>query len=205
MNNRFYNFVRVLAFFVINIVFLKPKIYNKKNTLVKEKCIVICNHTSNWDPIILGYYIHPRNLHYLAKVELIEKPAAEKLLKSLGIIPVARGKGDLKAIKSAIKVLKNNDALGIFPEGTRSHTGELLPFEQGVSIIALKTDTPILPVYIHANGYKPFRRIKINVGEKINISEKFQKKSNVEDIEKATDMLYSVMSKLREEMLNEEK
>ena len=205
MNNLLYNFVRVIAFFVININFLKPKVYNKKNTYVKEKCIVICNHTSNWDPIILGYYIHPHNLHYLAKVELVEKPAAQKFLLAMGIIPVARGKSDLKAIKNAMKALKNGEALGIFPEGTRSHTGDLLPFEQGVSVIALKTKTPVLPVYIHAHGYKPFHRIKVNVGEKIDLCEKVGDKSNVEAINHATDLLFSTMKNLREEMINEER
>lgn len=196
MNNALFFFARILAWPIVNLLFL-PKVYNKRNTNVSKKCIVIANHTSNWDPIMIGHLIRPANVHFMAKAELIENPMMKKFLMAMGIIPVERQKSDLKAVKTAIRVLKDGGVLGLFPEGHRSKTGELLPFESGVAIMALKTKTPVLPIYVHGNGYPLFHRVKVVVGEQFYLGDVVGENCTTEAINHANIVLFHKISELR--------
>ena len=138
----------------------------------------------------------------MAKVELIRNSFAKKFLTAMGIVPVARGKSDLKAIKCALKVLKDNDVLGIFPEGTRSKTGQLLPFESGVTVLSSKTNTPILPIYIHKNGIHPGHRVKVIAGKPFYITDIFNDLSTNEKIEESTEYLRKTILDLKKQVEN---
>ena len=202
MNKLLYFFIRVIAWPVVNICILPKIIQNKQNLKINSKCIVVSNHTSYWDPIVIGHLVRPRNTQFMAKVELIKNPVIKKFLLGMGIVPVSRGKGDLKAVKSAIKVLKDEGVLGVFPEGTRSKTGEILPFISGVAIIALKTDTPILPIYLHDNG-KPFKkRVKVVVGEPFKIQDIIGEEKTSASIDEANNVLRNKICELKEIIIN---
>ena len=77
--------------------------------------------------------------------------------------PVDRGNMDMGAIRTAMGVLKEGETLGIFPEGTRSRTGHMLPLLGGASLLALKSGCDVVPVYIEGS-YKPFHRMMVHVG-----------------------------------------
>lgn len=196
MSNLLFNLLRIPAWPVLNIAFF-PKILNAKNLHFRHKCIVIANHTSNWDPILLGYLVYPVCLRYMAKEELFRKAFANKFLLALGVIPVSRGKNDLKAMKTALSALKNGQSLGIFPEGHRSETGKMLPFEDGASVIALKTDTPVLPVYLNCGGYRLFRRVKVAVGEMLDVKAMAGGRTDVDAVRQTTKILSDTMLELR--------
>ena len=201
MNNALYTFVRIIAWPVVTVA-LTPKVINKKNLKIKSKCIVCANHTTNWDPILIGHLITTKNVRFMAKAELINHKAAEKFLLGMGIIPVHRGKSDLKAIKEAMKVLKNDQVLGMFPEGTRSPDGELQPFEPGAAMIAIKTKTPVLPVYIHENGAHFGKRVKVMVGEQMMLNDYVDGTDSASDAVKANEVLMDAVKGLRDELLN---
>jgi 1-acyl-sn-glycerol-3-phosphate acyltransferase len=79
----FYFFLlRILAFPLMNILFL-PKVYNAKNLHFRHKCIVIANHTSNWDPILLGHLVFPVCLRYMAKEEMFKQGFFKKIKSKL--------------------------------------------------------------------------------------------------------------------------
>ena len=110
------------------------------------------NHTSNVEPPVLFLALRslfPR-LRILYKAELRNLPILTRAFDLAGFIPLERGNRDqsLPAIERAAEALRGGNSFLIFPEGTRSRTGELLPFKKGGFIMALKAQAPIVPVAI---------------------------------------------------------
>jgi 1-acyl-sn-glycerol-3-phosphate acyltransferase len=110
------------------------------------------NHTSNVEPPVLFDAMHelfPR-LRVLYKAELRKLPILVRAFDLAGFVPLERGNPDqsLPAIDGAAAALRAGNSFLIFPEGTRSRTGALLPFKKGGFIMALKGQAPIVPVAI---------------------------------------------------------
>jgi 1-acyl-sn-glycerol-3-phosphate acyltransferase len=114
--------------------------------------ILISNHTSWLDPLVLAVATK-RPIAFMAKEELFRGPLITWFLKQLHAFPVQRGEGDRRALRSAQQILKKGGVLGLFPEGTRND-GELLPFQKGAALIALRAGAPVFPVGIVWNGKK---------------------------------------------------
>lgn len=110
--------------------------------------IIACNHISLWDPIIVGCAVR-RQVCFMAKEELFNVSVLSFLLKKIGTFPVKRGKGDLSAIKNSLAVLKDGKVLGIFPEGTRSPSGDVQEAMSGIVFIMEKSKAPILPMKVY--------------------------------------------------------
>lgn len=192
-----YFLARVFAYIVLMPIFF-VKVVNKQNLRIKYGCVIICNHISNWDPIILGHSVKTQPVCYMAKEELFQNKVANWFLRRLHAIPVARGKSDLKAVKTGLSALKSGKILGIFPEGTRSETGELLPFEPGAALMALRADVPVVPVFISGN-YKLFHQVKLYTHPPVNLKEIVGEKTNSAAIDRATEYLRGVMQELKEQ------
>jgi 1-acyl-sn-glycerol-3-phosphate acyltransferase len=82
--------------------------------------------------------------------------------------------------------------LGIFPEGTRSKDGSILPFEQGAALLAMRAGVPVIPVYIKG-GYKLFHQIKVYAGKPVDLKEIAGDKINSSAINKATEYLHDTI------------
>ncbi|HSC29942.1 MAG TPA: lysophospholipid acyltransferase family protein [Vicinamibacterales bacterium] len=110
------------------------------------------NHTSNVEPPILFVVLRdlfPR-LRILYKAELRKLPVLTKAFDLGGFIPLERGNPEqsLPAVERAVQALREGNSFLIFPEGTRSRTGALLPFKKGGFIMAIKAQAPVVPVAI---------------------------------------------------------
>lgn len=143
----------------------KFDVRGKDNIPAKGPVILISNHISNLDPVIVGCAID-RIVYYMAKEELFDNNFAGKILSLLGAFPVKRDSSDRKALKKGIDILKNQEVLGIFPEGTRSLDGEIGKGLPGAAYIALKSDAIVIPVGI-VSEYKLFQPIIIKFGKPI--------------------------------------
>ena len=128
------------------------------------------------------------------KKELFEKRWSAKLLSALGAFPVDRQTTDMKALKTAIKLLKNGEALGIFAEGTRVKEGEAKAAKAGVALFALKGEAPIVPICI-SSKYKFRSVVHIRYGKPIYLDEYKGQKVTTEMMEEITE---KVMEKVRE-------
>lgn len=116
--------------------------------------LVVSNHLSNADPPLL-VIAFPRPLFFLGKSELFTVPGLGWLVRKFGGFPVQRGTPDRAALRTALSVLREGEAMGIFPEGGRSRTGSLVSGLPGVGLLALQSRAPVLPVAITGTEYFP--------------------------------------------------
>jgi 1-acyl-sn-glycerol-3-phosphate acyltransferase len=192
----FYRFVRGLLNPILRLLF-RVRVFGDSSLGDVDGCIVYANHTNYLDPVVLGC-IAKRQVKFMAKKELFDIKPLGYIVKKLGTFPVRRGEADLTAVKTAIKVLKNGEVLGIFPEGTRNKNkdGKFLDAEPGLSMIAVKSKVPVIPVAI-ISTYKPFSPITIKFGKPIFLDEYYDKKFSIEEHRKLSN---SLMDKIKDLM-----
>ena len=158
----FYKIARALVFFIVRLWF-KVEVKGRENLPKKGGYIVIANHQHLLDPVFVTLAVI-KKLSIMGKKELFENKFLSSVFTSLGAFPVDRGKGDMSAIETAEKNLKNGEILLIFPEGTRSKSGKLLRFKNGATLIARETGADVLPVVInYKNGTRIFGKIEISI------------------------------------------
>lgn len=188
----FYTFARGLVKIYYKFMF-RMDIQGEEHIPTEGGVVLCCNHMSNLDPTTMAAFVK-RPVRYIAKKELFEKRWSAKLLSALGAFPVDRQTTDMKALKTAIKLLKNGEALGIFAEGTRVKDGEAKAAKAGVALFALKGEAPIVPICI-SSKYKFRSIVHIRYGEPIYLDEYKGQKVTTEMMEEITE---KVMEKVRE-------
>ncbi len=158
-------------------------------------CILMGNHQCLLDPVTLALCARDREIRFMGKKELFDKPVLGWLFRAAHGFPVDRGNLDMSAIRTAMGILAERETLGIFPEGTRSHTGHMLPLLGGASMIALRGRCPVVPVYIDGN-YRIFRRIVVRIGEPIRMDDLLAGRVNRESCEELTRRMEASFAQL---------
>ena len=142
------------------------EVIGQENYSSDQHYLVISNHAGMADiPLLLG--ILKLNLRFMAKEELGKIPLFGRALRQAGYVMIRRGQNRdaLNSLFDATEVLKKGHSLHIFPEGTRSATGELLPFKRGAFRVAQKGGAPVLPItIIGSHLITPKKSLKINKG-----------------------------------------
>ncbi len=174
----FYKIVRIVIGSIIR-VFYPIKVLNKEK-LPKEGSLILCpNHSSNFDPVFVSIGLD-RNISWMAKEELFKSKILSFLLYKLDAFPVDREGSDIAAIKKALRALKNNKVLGLFPEGTRIESYSLDNAKPGVALLSIKSKASVLPVFIDSN-YKIFNKTRIYVGDVMDLRDHEGYKENPKD------------------------
>lgn len=156
-----YKICKALAHILLAVIFRVQ--VSGSRTLPEGPVLVVSNHISNWDVLILGG-VFDRQICYMAKKELFQNPFLKKLVEALGAFPVDRGGADVNAIRKSLEILSGNGVVGIFPQGTRVKDDETFEVAGGVSMIALRSGAQIVPVHIEG-PYRLFHRMYIDIGE----------------------------------------
>lgn len=182
---------RIVLFFPVLI--LHPTWIKGKKNIPKGKVILCSNHYSNWDAILYNIY-NFKKPRFLAKKELFENKLCGWFLRAIGAFPIDREANDITAIKNCMKFLKEGKQLFIFPEGTRLVNDEevLGEIKSGVSMIAIKTQTPIVPIWIR-NRPKLFRRSVYYVGKPFELSDFYGKKLDDKTLKEADEVVRQKM------------
>ena len=122
------------------------------------------------------------------------------LAKKVHALPVRRGKHDMKLLKDSVKVLKENHMILIFAEGTRNGMKKNGKIQNGAVLMSLMTGVPIIPVGIQSKTkYRPFTKVKINIGKPMDFSEYKDKKGEKETLDKLSKEVMNEMIRLTNE------
>ena len=181
-----YRVVRTLGYPIFLLLY-RPE-FERRNNIPKSGSVILAgNHTNNLDAAIM--LAGPKRVvHMLAKKELFKSKISNAFFRSMGCIPVDRKIHDENAKSEAIEVLKNNEVIGIFPEGTVNRTNDIiLPFKYGAVSFAKKTGAYIVPFTI-TGKYKLFRKsIKITYGKPYKVND---------DLEIENEKLMNIITKM---------
>lgn len=165
-NIKFYNNMKKFLNVPMKL-FFDIKVYGLEN-IPEENYVLAGNHKSIFDIPLLITSI-PDEIHFMAKKEVFDIMFFKIILNKMGTFPVNRNNVDISAIRTSLKILKENEVLGIFPEGTRNKSDDiLLPFKGGVTKIASRANKLIVPFGI-SGEYKLGKEIDLNIGEPIDI------------------------------------
>jgi 1-acyl-sn-glycerol-3-phosphate acyltransferase len=150
----------------------KLRIHGLWNVPPQGGVIIASNHIGAGDPPFVGTCLN-RELFYLAKKELFRNIFLRILIRNLNAIPVNRSILDQKALQASKEALQRGYGLILFPEGTRSRSGELRKGKPGVGLLARKALVPVVPAYIeNSRGFAGLlfsnRRLEVTFGEPIS-------------------------------------
>lgn len=150
----FYRFSRKLVEYFFRI-FYRAKVYGEKAHFIKGRAIIAGNHVSFYDPPFVGVGWQ-EVIHYFARPSLFTKPVLGFLLRSYNVHPLPSD-SPTSAIKFISQLLNQDLKVVIFPEGTRSKKDEIIDPKSGFVMIAHRTKSPIIPVYV-AGAYQVWNR-----------------------------------------------
>lgn len=199
---------RPLFYAVINLIcrfYLKVKVLGLENIPAKQPYIIAPNHVSALDQTMVSYAIGKKRrneMYTLAVKHFYDRPSARFFMKiAANVMRIDSEKDFFPALRAAVKVLKLGKIIYINPEGTRSETGELLPFRVGVGMLAVETGVPIVPVHIKGTYEsmppgKVFPKpsnITVAFGEPILMDEYIRRKQD--------EMAYDVYKAVTDELL----
>jgi 1-acyl-sn-glycerol-3-phosphate acyltransferase len=134
-------------FWVYFKLFHRLRISGRKNIPSRGAFLVASNHSSYFDPILLGVSTH-RFLRYLARDTLFRTPFSAWVMTNVRSIPLKRQEGDIGTLRTSINILKKGEPLVIFPEGTRTPDGELKEAKRGIGFLVAKANVPVVPAYV---------------------------------------------------------
>lgn len=158
--------------------------------------ILAVNHTSLWDPPVL-ISCTKRPMRTMAKKELFRNKLLAAVLKMAGAFPVDRGTGDISAIKTALKALKDGELFTIYPEGKRVKGDEGADAKAGVALIASRSGVPVIPVSMRG-GYRLFHRVTITFGTPMAMIPADGKKPTSEELKAFADRIMEQIESLGE-------
>ncbi len=160
-----YKFLWILVR-VLMPLFCRVKLEGAEHVPLEGGCVLVCNHNMGPDYLLLGVSTR-RQIHYMGKSEIFDyHPLLTKLFNSAGVFPVERGKQDKVALERAVRLVQDGCVLGMFPEGTRSRTGQLQRGKSGAARIAMAANAPVIPAVVIDSALvfrRPFRRPRVTV------------------------------------------
>jgi 1-acyl-sn-glycerol-3-phosphate acyltransferase len=137
---------------------IKVRVAGTENLPLGRAAIYCANHQSNVDPPVLFTALHPR-MHIVYKAEINAIPLLARAFQRGGFVPIDRRNKEaaMRSLEAGARSIQAGNSFLIFPEGTRSKTGDLLPFKKGGFLMALKAQAPIVPVAV-SGGRDAMRR-----------------------------------------------
>lgn len=187
---------RLLIFLFKPLVWLiwRPKPVGRENIPKHASGIIVSNHMNWTDPVLLVVLLSHCDFCFMSKRELFEKKFSGWFLRTVHAFPVDRHKADISAIKTAIKRIKSGQLFCIYPEGTRSKTKELLPFESGAAFIQQRAQCPLYVAYISPKRRRG--RLPIVFSPAMNVEECLKDVPNSQKLDVLTKAMRDKMVEL---------
>ncbi len=173
--------------------YYRYEVIGKRNIPEEGRLVVVANHTTYLDPPIIGSILN-RQIHFMAKEELFRNPILGFLLKKVGQFPVKRGRPDKSALKNSFEILRSEEVLGIFPEGsTRGKDKGLRKAKSGAILIPIREKSPIIPIGIKFIG----KRLRVSIGKPFVLDKYYNHKLTKEERKEAGSY---IMDKIAHEL-----
>ena len=161
--------------------------------------VVVCNHVSLGDVIILGIACN-RQIYFMAKKELFKIPLLSGLIKALGAFPVDRKGNPAGALKTSVHYLRDGKIVGMFPQGTRSRNISVddTEFKTGAAYAAYKSGAGVIPAFLKTKNqkFKFFARTDLTFGKPIPNSELGFSQGGRDELENATKIIKGAVFEL---------
>lgn len=186
-HSRYYRILLNSATFVVKTACnIRIKVFDEDKLPKDSRFVLICNHRSGFDPLMTYYALKKYDLSFVAKQSVFNIPIFGRIIRKCGFLSIDRDdpKEAMRNLLAAAKLVKDNQvSMGVYPEGTRSKDGKLLPFHNGVIKIAQKAKVPLVIACIQgtelAHKNAPLRKteVKINILKVIPTEEVIEKRS----------------------------
>jgi 1-acyl-sn-glycerol-3-phosphate acyltransferase len=148
------------------------RVYNPERVPLKGPVILASNHASILDPPLVGSGLR-RGINFLARESLFRFPLVGWVLRRWNSVPVDRDGGGAAGLRAILDRLLAGGAIILFPEGTRTRTGNLQPARAGIGLTVIKSTAPVVPVRVfgtfeayglHVRFPRPFHRVAVKYG-----------------------------------------
>ncbi len=127
--------------------YFRWRVYGADRVPRTGPAILAANHASLLDPPLVGAALK-REICYLARESLFHNPLFGAMLRSWNVVPVDRDGGGAAGLRAIMDRLQQGSAVILFPEGTRSMDGALQPARQGIALLAIKSEAPVIPIRV---------------------------------------------------------
>lgn len=172
----FYWAIKVAAWPVTRL-YVGLRVSGVENVPRRGRCIVVANHASYVDPVVLGSAC-PRRLRFMITRPIYRMLRLRWFYYLMGSIPVDPDNPDPRALRAVLRVLNDGGSIGIFPEGQRMVDGRLGAGKAGVSLLAARSGAPVVPVAILGaravmpvgSGFPRPKRIEVRFGSPLRFS-----------------------------------
>jgi 1-acyl-sn-glycerol-3-phosphate acyltransferase len=199
-----YGILKPLAVVVMRTLF-RLEVRGREHVPAAGPVLLVSNHVSVLDPPFVGGAA-PRELYFLAKEELFAIPLFGRLVHALNARPVKRDGSDGRALKAALRLLRDGRALLLFPEGTRQRAGTLGPGKPGAGMLAVMSGAPVVPVYVSgtAQALPPGRsvprptRVRVSFGPPLHFKAADDERSKERYREATDEMMRAIAHLMRQ-------
>ena len=188
------------------------RVYHPERVPLKGPVILASNHASFFDPFLVGAGVK-REINYLARDSLFRFPGLGWVLRQWNAVPVNREGGGAAGLKAIMDRLLAGGGIVLFPEGTRTSDGKLLPARSGIGLTVIKSEATVIPVRVfgtfeaygrHMKIPRPFRRVAVKYGRPLDFTRlraeaKSCEKARLKEIyQEVADQIMAEIAKLRE-------
>ena len=193
-----------LARILSKLVF-RVQVSGQENLPASGGFILASNHLSYFDPPLVGCWAQ-RELYFFAKKELFDHKLFGAILCRVNALPVKRGKIDRRALELAVDAVKRGEGRTVFPEGTRSKTGDMMTPKIGVGMIARQAACPIVPAYLSGTNklsrcLTGRQRLRVTYGKPLSAERVTSFPADKNGYQKIAEMVMARIGELRDNML----
>lgn len=171
-----YQFLQLLAR-LVSVMYFEFRCYGREH-LREGAALVLSTHQSHFDPVLVGQAFNDR-LNYLARRTLFKNPAFAAFIRLLDAIELDRDRSGLAGLKETLRRLKANQKVLVFPEGTRTTTGQIGQLKPGFLAVARRSQVPLIPMAV-SGAFETLPRgsvwprrypLRVSIGKIIEFSE----------------------------------
>jgi cytidylate kinase len=200
--NSYYRISHLLVRWLFRIIF-GLSVSGSEHLRYRENYVFASNHCSYADPLVVGCALD-REIWFLAKKELFRNRAFAWLIRTYHAIPVDREEIERSTMKRILALLDEGRSILMFPEGTRSRTGEVMDLKLGLGFTAVKSGVGIVPVYVSGTSclidcILRRRRLSVRIGPPIRIGGHCGARDRKNEYRVLTDMVRSAIEMLKDE------